>query len=122
MVEDDAITIQSVRLSIEIYLPTISLDATSSGLEALQKLKEGNYDGILVDLGLPDIDGMDLIQKIREFSHLPIVILSARHNPEIISQTMNLGANGYITKPYDCWKLLKLLDNEINKDKPASNN
>ncbi len=119
MVEDDAATIQSVSLSLEIYLPSISMDSTASGLDALKKLKQDTYDGILLDLGLPDIDGVELIPKIREFSQTPIVILSARHNSEVISQTMQLGANGYITKPYDCWKLLKMLDHEINKEKPA---
>jgi DNA-binding response OmpR family regulator len=120
MVEDDAATVESVRLSLEIYLPTITLEATDSGQEALQKLSQDNYNGVLVDLGLPDIDGIELIEKIRSFSQVPVVVLSARNNPEVISQTLKLGANGYVTKPYDCWNLLKLLDNKIKKDYPAT--
>jgi len=118
MVEDDATTVETIRLCLEIYLPTLTLEATGKGLEALQMLKQGDYKGILVDLGLPDIDGIELIEKLRTFSQVPIVVLSARNNPEVISRTLDLGADEYVTKPFDCWNLLELLDKKMIKVNP----
>ena len=115
MVEDDAATVESVRLCLEIYLPALTLEATNKGLEALDLLKHRDYKGVLVDLGLPDIDGIELIEKLRTFSEIPILVISARNNQEIIRRTLDLGANDYITKPFDCWNLLKLLDNKMIK-------
>lgn len=63
-------------------------------------------DAILLDLGLPDIDGMDVIQKVREWSKLPIIILSARNREEEKIKAFDLGANDYVTKPFGTGELL----------------
>ena len=118
MVEDSAATIESVRLCLEIYFPGSILKASASGQEALQMLSQDLFDGVLLDLGLPDIDGIELLEKIRSFSQVPIVVLSARHSPEVISRSLDLGANKYITKPFDTWHLLKTLDSQMNQTKP----
>ncbi len=85
--------------------------STSKGLEAVQMLQNDTYDGVIIDLGLPDIDGIDVIEQVRAFSTVPIVVVSARHSPEMISKALSLGANDYITKPFD----YRLLLNRLNK-------
>jgi DNA-binding response OmpR family regulator len=114
MVEDDTATVESVTLSVEIYLPELTLKATDKGQEALQMLKQDDYDGVLIDLGLPDLDGLELIEKLRTFSRVRIVVLSARNNPEVISRALKLGANEYVTKPFHYRDLLKLLNEQSN--------
>jgi DNA-binding response OmpR family regulator len=115
LLEDDATTVESIRLCLEIYEPQSSLKTTGKGLEALQLLKDNQYDAILIDLGLPDIDGTEVIEQLRQFSNIPAVVLSARHSPEVIANALSLGADDYITKPFDYRLLLKRVNNLVNK-------
>jgi CheY-like chemotaxis protein len=121
MVEDDAVTVEAVKLGFEIYLPTLIFKATDAGQEALRLLTQNDYDSVLVDLGLPDIDGLELIERLRTFSQIPIVVLSARNNPEVIQQALKSGANEYITKPFEYFKLIKILTNQMGMVNPLAN-
>jgi|WetSurMetagenome_2_1015567.scaffolds.fasta_scaffold835983_1 two-component system, OmpR family, KDP operon response regulator KdpE len=111
LIEDDLATVESINLCLEVNDPESIMVSTSKGLEAIQMLQNDTYDGVIIDLGLPDIDGIEVIEKIRAFSSIPIVVVSARHSPEMISKALSLGANDYITKPFD----YRLLLNRLNK-------
>jgi two-component system KDP operon response regulator KdpE len=120
LIEDDETTVESIKLCLEIYEPNSSIDSIGKGLEALESLKTHQYDAVLVDLGLPDIDGTTVIEQLRTFSQIPAVVLSARHSPEVISRALSLGADDYVTKPFDYRNLLKRLNNLISKSLPKS--
>lgn len=80
-----------------------STDTAETGSEGLSRLKDRPYDLLVLDLMLPDIDGYVILKQLREntrFDHMPILILSARANPDAISKGFSLGADGYLTKPY----------------------
>jgi CheY-like chemotaxis protein len=85
-----------------------------SGREALQALQNGyTPDLIITDLGLPVIGGMDLLQHLKKsglFYHIPVVILSANQNPQVINRCISLGAAKFILKPFDPVQLIS----EIN--------
>ncbi|HSW58520.1 MAG TPA: response regulator [Dehalococcoidales bacterium] len=115
LVEDDNTTVESVKLCLEIYEPTTDVKSAGRGLEALRLLKTEQFDAVLIDLGLPDIDGIEVIERMRTFSRIPVVVLSARHSPEVIAQALTLGADDYITKPFDYRLLLKRLHKLIEK-------
>jgi DNA-binding response OmpR family regulator len=110
LVEDDATTVESVKLCLEIYEPGSIIDNTNKGEEALAMLKESAYDCVLVDLGLPDIDGTEVLKKLRIFSKIPVIVISARQDNMVVSTTLALGADDYITKPFDYHQLLKSLN------------
>jgi DNA-binding response OmpR family regulator len=118
MVEDDAATVESVKLSFEVYLPAVIFEAANNGQEALRLLGQGNFDCVLLDMGLPDIDGITIIEKLRTFSQIPIIVLSARNSQDIIYKALQSGANEYITKPYEYQYLLKLVTNHISQGQP----
>jgi DNA-binding response OmpR family regulator len=109
LIEDDVTTVESVRLCIEIYEPGSKLDFCDNGLEAIQKLKQNLFDVVIIDLGLPDIDGLLLLEQLRIFSKIPAIILTARHNRETQLKAMQLGATDFITKPFDFHNLLSRL-------------
>jgi two-component system, OmpR family, KDP operon response regulator KdpE len=111
LIEDDLATVESIDLCLEVNDPESKMVSTSKGLDAIQMLHNDTYDGVIIDLGLPDIDGIEVIEQIRGFSQIPIVVVSARHSPEMISKALSLGANDYITKPFD----YRLLLNRLNK-------
>jgi DNA-binding response OmpR family regulator len=115
LIEDDNTTVESVKLCLEIYEPASHIKSTGKGLEALRLLKNEQFDAVLIDLGLPDIDGIEVIEQLREFSQIPAVVLSARHSPDVIAKALTMGADDYITKPFDYRLLLKRLHNLVEK-------
>jgi DNA-binding response OmpR family regulator len=115
LIEDDTTTVESVKLCLEIYEPTSKIKSTGKGLEAIALLKSEKFDAVLIDLGLPDIDGIEVIEQLRTFSQIPAVVLSARHSPDVIAKALTLGADDYITKPFDYRLLLKRLHNLVEK-------
>jgi two-component system KDP operon response regulator KdpE len=71
-----------------------------SGAEALEKLDELDPDLILLDLMMPGLDGFEVLKRVRTFSNVPIIILTARGNSNDKVQGLNLGADDYLTKPF----------------------
>ena len=78
----------------------------SNGSDALRKIANENIDLILLDLGLPDIDGTDIIRKLREFSEMPIIVVSARDKDQEKADVLDLGADDYLTKPFSATELI----------------
>ena len=68
-----------------------------------------NPDVILLDLGLPDMDGIEVIQKVRSFSLVPIIVISARSEDDDKIQALDAGADDYLTKPFSVEELLARL-------------
>ena len=73
--------------------------------EALSKLVLENIDLMLLDLGLPDFDGMEVIRKVREWSELPIIVVSARDQDREKAAALDAGADDYLTKPFSATEL-----------------
>ena len=115
LVEDDKATVYAVKMCFEIYLPETNVFSTTQGLEALRMLKKHEYDGVIIDLGLPDIDGMLVLEELRKFSNVPMIIFSARHSLEIIARATELGASDYVAKPFDYRVLLKRIKHAVEK-------
>ena len=104
LIEDDPnITdFMEVVLGQERYQLTIA----RTGMEALTAFQTTTIDLVLLDLGLPDIDGIDLLKILRTRMHLPILIISARNNEEEKVMALDLGADDYVTKPFGTNELL----------------
>ena len=79
---------------------------TDKGNEAIALSMSYNPDLIILDLGLPDIDGIEVITKIREWSKIPIIIVSARENERQKIEALDKGADDYLTKPFGIGELL----------------
>lgn len=79
---------------------------TDKGLEAIALSMSHKPDLIILDLGLPDIDGIDVIANVREWSKVPIIIVSARENEWQKIEALDKGADDYLTKPFGIGELL----------------
>lgn len=109
LVEDD----DKLRTTIEDYLQIndFLVTACANGTSALNSFGSGSvFDIILLDGMLPDIDGFDVLKKIRETSDIPVIVLSARESEKDQLSGFRLGADNYITKPF----LLSILKEHIN--------
>src|SRR5207249_2467068 len=80
------------------------LDA-KTGDEGLNSVRENTPDIILLDLGLPDCDGYSVIKKLRQWTTIPIIIISARENEQDKVQALDYGADDYLTKPFNLAEL-----------------
>ena len=104
VVEDDA----PVRNLIGTTLKTHGYDyiSASNGESAVMQASSHNPDVVLLDLGLPDIDGVDVIKKIRTWSEMPIIVISARTEDKDKIDALDAGADDYLTKPFSVEELL----------------
>ncbi|MBR4861440.1 MAG: response regulator transcription factor [Firmicutes bacterium] len=105
--------------------------AVHSGKEGLAQLTSSLPDIVLLDLGLPDMDGMDIIRKTREWSSIPIIVISARTQEKEKVMALDSGADDYITKPFGTFELLarirtairhnnRMVDSHVNSNRPYS--
>lgn len=104
VVEDDV----PVRNLIGTTLKTHGYDymTASNGESALMQASSHNPDVVLLDLGLPDMDGVDVIKKIRTWSQMPIIVISARTEDKDKIDALDAGADDYLTKPFSVEELL----------------
>jgi two-component system, OmpR family, KDP operon response regulator KdpE len=105
LIIDDEIQIRRL-LEISLSSNDYKTIFASNGKDGLTSAATNNPSLIILDLGLPDIDGLDLLIKLREWFTKPIIILSVRNSEEDIITALDRGANDYLTKPFRSGELL----------------
>jgi two-component system KDP operon response regulator KdpE len=103
VVDDEPAIVRAVRANLGNR--GFRVDIAASGREALERA-QAHPDLILLDLGLPDIDGLDLIRTLRDRDRAPIIVLSAREAERDKVRALDLGADDYLTKPFGVEELL----------------
>jgi len=105
LIVDDEV---QIRRLLEISLSTYGYNTVfaTNGKEGLVAAATHSPALIILDLGLPDIDGMKLLQKLREWYTKPVIVLSVRSSEEDIIQALDSGANDYLTKPFRSGELV----------------
>ena len=104
IVEDDKAIVHFISsiLSVNEYRTLYA----GTGREAIALIASYRPDVVLLDLGLPDIDGLDVLKTVRQWSEVPIIVVSARGREQEKVQALDLGADDYITKPFGTAELL----------------
>lgn len=114
IVEDDSfiLTFTSKVLKSQGYLVTTAM----TGKDALTKVQTSNYNLVLLDIGLPDITGTEILKKIREINH-DIIVIMITGNPRLDSSidSVNFGADGYIVKPISDTDLVDIVEEKIKQ-------
>lgn len=120
VIEDETIMLSLLSTFLE-KAGYRAIGATNAA-EALATLESGAPDLVLLDLGLPDEDGIVLLRKIRTVSNVPVVVLSARSDNEIRMAALELGANDFVTKGVDPQELLLRMHNVLGGEAGAHDN
>jgi two-component system KDP operon response regulator KdpE len=102
-VDDDPAILRT--LSINLRARGYDVETAGDGRSALQVIDERMPDVVILDLGLPDVDGVAVLRRLRSFTDVPVVVLSARHGSEDKVEALDLGADDYVTKPFDTEEL-----------------
>ncbi|MGE0740379.1 MAG: response regulator transcription factor [Hyphomonadaceae bacterium] len=103
IIDDEAPILRILRTALKADGYQVAEAAT--GAEALSLVAQHTPDVIVLDLGLPDMDGKEIIQKLREWCEAPIVVLSARHDETERIAALDEGADDYVTKPFHMGEL-----------------
>jgi two-component system KDP operon response regulator KdpE len=93
-------------LSVSLESRGYRAEVATGGEEAIERLGSGQFDMLLLDLGLPDTDGLDVCRRVREWSQIPIIVISVREHDRDKVAALDLGADDYVTKPFSMDELL----------------
>ncbi|WP_405996786.1 response regulator [Streptomyces sp. NBC_00829] len=107
VVEDDPQLVRALKINLQAR--EFAVETAGDGQTALRVVADYRPDVVLLDLGLPDMDGIDVIKCVRGWSHVPILVLSARHVSEDKVRALDAGADDYVTKPFSMDELLARL-------------
>jgi two-component system KDP operon response regulator KdpE len=104
VVDDD----ETIRRTLRINLRArgYEVEGVGSGRDALSTMESAPPDLVVLDLGLPDLDGVEVLRRIRARSSVPVVVLSARHQSDDKVEALDEGADDYVTKPFGMDELM----------------
>lgn len=104
IVEDDISICNLITTAVE--LKDYKYEVAETGAQAILSAMSNKMDIMLLDLGLPDMDGIDVIKKIRSWSRIPIIVITARSEDSDKIEALDAGADDYLTKPFSVDELL----------------
>jgi two-component system KDP operon response regulator KdpE len=104
LIEDEPQMRRFLRVTLQGH--GYRLIEASTGEEGLTEVATRNPDVVLLDLGLPDIDGLEVTKRLREWTQIPVIVLSAREQEEDKIRALDAGADDYLTKPFGAGELL----------------
>jgi DNA-binding response OmpR family regulator len=118
IVDDELLLIKSIKYSLE--QDNYEVDSALDGNEALRKIASQEYDIVILDLILPEMDGLEVCQKIREKSNVPILILTAKDEDMNKILGLEYGADDYMTKPFNILELKARIKAILRRTKAAA--
>ena len=123
LVEDAPQVVESLTLAFQLQWSDVEIVSTGEGAKAIELVETERPDIVLLDVGLPDLDGYKVLQAIRDFSDTPVIMLTARDETMDKVKGLELGADDYITKPFDHLELLARIRTVLRRlDMPAPRN
>ena len=106
LVDDDAEIRASVRIGFELQWRDVEIIEAAGGADALSAIETQRPDLVLLDIGLPDMDGYQVLREVRTFSAVPVIMLTARDEPIDKVRGLEAGADDYVAKPFDHLELM----------------
>jgi two-component system KDP operon response regulator KdpE len=120
VVDDAPDVIESVQLGFTLQWREVEVLGAATGERGLDIVEQEHPDLVLLDVGLPDIDGYEVLRQIRAFSDVPVVMLTARDDTLDLVKGLELGADDYVTKPFNHLELLARVKAVLRRlDMPA---
>ena len=115
VIEDNPEIAEVLELAFQMYLPEVEVVTTYLGNEGVEVASQESFDLCITDLNLPDIHGLDVINKLHDNSSIPIIITSASKDTETIEKVIDKGICGYFEKPFSPVELLNKVKKLINR-------
>ena len=106
-IDDDSDVLDVISVLFELKRPNDIILTAPDGNSGIQMAKAENPDAVILDIGLPDVDGLEVFREIRRFSRVPVIFLTVRDDPKAVQLGQEVGADDYMTKPFSAEKLLE---------------
>ena len=106
IIEDEKSIINAVNIAFEFRWPEVNLSSSVTGKSGINLVKKEHPDIVILDINLPDISGFEVLKKIRQFSKVPVIILTVRSDDADVLRGLEAGADDYIIKPFNYLTLL----------------
>ena len=121
IIEDNHEIVEVISLAFQIRWPELKLVSTHLGEKGVEMVESENPDIVILDLGLPDISGFDVLKEIRTFSVVPILILTVRGEESDVVKGLEWGADDYMVKPFRQMELLSRIRALTRRASPLGN-
>ncbi|MDD5590537.1 MAG: response regulator transcription factor [Dehalococcoidales bacterium] len=118
IVEDNPDIVETISIAIEMRWPDTRILASSRGEQGLEMTETESPDVVILDLGLPDISGFEVLKSIRLFSDVPVLILTAKADEADIVKGLEWGADDYMVKPFKQLELLARIKGIVRRHRP----
>jgi len=118
VVDDEPQLLRALRINLRAR--SYDVDVASDGTSALRAAARCRPDVVLLDLGLPDLDGVEVIRGLRGWTDVPIIVLSARQQQHDKVAALDAGADDYVTKPFGMEELLARLRAAVRRGQPSA--
>ena len=119
LIEDDKEIIDAISLAFQIRWPEAEVVSTRLGEKGVELVESEAPDIVIIDLGLPDISGFEVLRQVRLFSKVPIIILTVRSEEADVVKGLEWGADDYILKPFRQLELLARVKALIRRQSPS---
>lgn len=119
LITDDETNIRTL-IGKYAHLDNIETDEASNGFEAIEKVKNNNYDLVIMDIMMPELDGFSAVKEIRKFSKIPVIMLSSRSEEYDKLYGFELGIDDYVTKPFSSKELIMRVHAVIGRYKNSN--
>lgn len=117
LVDDEVALLRTLSLSLRAR--GYDVHVAESGSAALEQARSIDLDAMILDLGLPDLSGVEVLRELRTWSAVPVIVLSARHGSDDKVQALDVGADDYVTKPFGMDELLARVRAAVRRSSPA---
>jgi two-component system KDP operon response regulator KdpE len=115
IIEDDENIVESLSLALRMRWPDVEISSSGMGEEGLRLVETCSPDILVLDLGLPDINGFEVLKQVRLFSDVPIIILSVLGDEDDIVRGLEMDADDYIVKPFKKMEFLARVKSLIRR-------
>ena len=113
VIDDDSAVTDLLSLLLRSH--DFEVGATNNSTDGLSMIRDNSPDVVILDLMMPDMDGWQICKAVREFSQVPIIILSALNDPSMIASVLDAGADDYLTKPTPSRVLIAHINRLVNR-------
>jgi two-component system KDP operon response regulator KdpE len=117
LIDDEKPFVRALGLGLKAMQYEVVTAAT--GREGIERAADGHPDIVVLDLGLPDMDGAEVLSAIRGWSNVPVIVLSARHDERAKVAALDAGADDYVTKPFGMDELLARVRATLRRSAPG---
>lgn len=102
LVDDDPVLLQALPDTLRLRIPELTIDTCLSGLQALERLQTSDYDAVISDIKMPNLDGLALLAKIQlEWPNIPIILMTGHGEEELANRGLQGGAFDFVQKPIE---------------------